>query len=178
MKKRDLWDDVIGQSTAVDLLRASVSSPVHAYMFVGPEGSGRLEAALAFAGEVFAREVVEEDEISRHYRLAIAGTHPDLIFVEPEGRNLLIADADRVILETSRSPVEATKKVIIVDRFDTAEPEVSASLLKTIEEPPMKVIFILLTEKVLEIHATIVSRCFRVDFPALSDETMLFSFCA
>ena len=126
MNDADLWTTVVGQSAAVDLLRTAVASPVHAYLFVGPDGAGRAEAARAFAGSLFA-EGADSDRAARHRRLAAAGSHPDLVLVEPEGRALLIADARRVITEGWRSPVEADRKVIVVDRFDTAEPETAES---------------------------------------------------
>ena len=104
--------------------------------------------------------------------LAAAGQHPDLVRVEPDGRALLVADTERITLEGWRSPVEARRKVIVVDRFDTAEPEAAASLLKTIEEPPVTTTFVLLAEEVPAEHVTIASRCFRVDFPPLADEVV------
>ena len=171
MNDADLWTTVVGQSAAVDLLRNAVASPVHAYLFVGPDGAGRAEAARAFAGSLFA-EGADSDQAARHRRLAAAGSHPDLVLVEPEGRALLVTDARRVITEGWRSPVEGDRKVIVVDRFDTAEPETAASLLKTIEEPPATVVFILLAAEVPDFHATIASRCVRVDLPPLGDDVL------
>ena len=169
MKEQELWATVLCQPTAVGLLQAAVINPVHAYLFVGPEGAGRAEAVRAFAGSLFGVGEREEDA-DRHRRLAAAGTHPDLVLVEPEGRSLRMEDTRRVITEGFRSPIEAVRKVVVVDRFDTAEPEAAASLLKTVEEPPSTVILVLLAEEVSDTHATIASRCVRVDFPPLGDE--------
>lgn len=171
MKDADLWATVVGQSAAIRLLQAAVTSPVHAYHFVGPDGAGRTEAARAFAGSLFA-EGVDEDHAFRHRRLAATSSHPDLVLVEPKGRSLLVADARHVITESWRSPVEADLKVVVVDRFDTAEPEAVASLLKTIEEPPPTVVFVLLAAKIPDFHATIASRCVRVDLPPLGDDVL------
>jgi DNA polymerase-3 subunit delta' len=71
-------------------------------------------------------------------------------------------------MEAFRSPVEGRRKVIMVDRFHSAEPEAAASLLKTIEEPPASAVFVLLAEEVPPEHVTIASRCIRIDFPAVS----------
>lgn len=172
-----LWATVVGQAAAVSLLRASVVAPVHAFLFVGPPGAGREEAARAFAGALFAgsesADGPESEAAARHRRLAVAGQHPDLVHVEPDGRALLVADTERITVEGWRSPVEADRKVIVVDRFDTAEPEAAASLLKTIEEPPATTTFVLLAEEVPAEHVTIASRCFRVDFPPLADDVMV-----
>ena len=175
-----LWATVVGQEAAVTLLRRAAAQPVHAYLLVGPPGAGRTEAARAFAGALFAgngsagngsagpSDPSSEDG-HRHRGLAVAGRHPDLILVEPEGRSLLVADAERITVEGWRSPIEADHKVIVVDRFDTAEPTAAASLLKTIEEPPASAVFVLLAEEVPDEHVTIASRCVRVDLPPVPD---------
>ena len=163
-----LWATVVGQESAVALLRRAAAQPVHAYLLVGPPGAGRTEAARAFAGALFAGNG-SADGGNRHRGLAAAGRHPDLILVEPEGRSLLVADAERITVEGWRSPIEADHKVIVVDRFDTAEPTAAASLLKTIEEPPASAVFVLLAEEVPDEHVTIASRCVRVDLPPVPD---------
>lgn len=183
-----LWATVVGQESAVALLRRAAVHPVHAYLLIGPPGAGRAEAARAFAGSLFARngfagppigseEGGSTEEGNRHRGLAAVGRHPDLILVEPEGRALLVADAERITVEGWRSPIEAAHKVIVVDRFDTAEPSAAASLLKTIEEPPASAVFVLLAEEVPDEHVTVASRCVRVDLPPVPDvvvaETLL-----
>jgi DNA polymerase III subunit delta' len=156
------WDDIVGQQRAVDLLRASVSSPSHAYLL-----SGKRAAARAFAGDVLAADA-SGDAAERHRRLAWSEQHPDLVLVVPEGRSLRRTEADVMITEGFRSPVEGRRKIILVDRFHSAEPEAAASLLKTIEEPPPTAVFVLLAEEVPPEHVTIASRCIRIDFPAVA----------
>ena len=172
MTDEELWATVVGQAEAVGFLRSAAASPVHAYLFVGPPGAGRATAARAFAGSILARGT-EGAAAARHRRLAGAGRHPDLVWVSPTGRALLVADAEGIIVEASRSPIEAERKVMVIDRFDTAEPESAASLLKTIEEPPATVVFVLLAEEVPAEHVTIASRCVRVDLPPLADEAVV-----
>jgi DNA polymerase-3 subunit delta' len=161
------WDDIVGQTRAVDQLRASAPSPSHAYLFVGPRGAGKRAAARAFAGDVLAAGS-EGEAAERHRRLAGAEQHPDLVLVVPEGRSLRRTEADVIITEGFRSPVEGRRKVIVVDRFHSAEPEAAASLLKTIEEPPATAVFVLLAEEVPPEHVTIASRCIRIDFPGVA----------
>ena len=151
MQKTDLWGLITGHTEATDFLKKAVASPVHAYLFVGPEGAGREEIARAFSGSIFAKYEEGQDH-ERCKDLAWRGLHPDLSIIEPEGRGLRVSDARKIIIESSRSPIESEKKILIVNRFDTAEPEAVASLLKTIEEPSLSTIFILLAESVPDSH--------------------------
>lgn len=180
MNGDELWETVVGQPAAVALLRAAADAPVHAYMFVGSPGTGRMEAARAFAGSLFAQSPDDSGGggDDRHRRLASEGRHPDLVLIQPEGRALLVAETAAIIREGSRSPVEASRKVVVVDRFETAEPEAAAGLLKTIEEPPASTVFILLAEEVSEAHVTVASRCVRVDFPPLTDDVVIMALIA
>lgn len=159
----DIWAEVNGQPQVVDVLAAAAAQPVHAYLFVGPRGTGKREAALAFAAALLGVD-------SRGRRLALAGRHPDLSIHEPEGRTLRVSEAEEIIFEASRSPIEGGRKVIVCDRFHTAEPEAVASLLKTIEEPPPTVVIVLLSEEVPPEHITVASRCVTVNFAPVPDD--------
>ncbi len=167
----DAFAEVVGQPEAVALLRSAARAPVHAYLLLGPRGSGKRAAARAFAGELLAAGSAGADA-ARHRRLARAEQHPDLVLVAPEGRSLRRSEADTIILEGSRSPIEGRRKVIVIDRFHTAEPEAAASLLKTIEEPPATAVFVVLAEELPPEHITIASRCVRVEFHAVSARTI------
>jgi DNA polymerase III subunit delta' len=160
------WDDIVGQPRAVAQLQAAGRAPFHAYLLVGPRGAGKRAAARVFAADVLSADT-SGDAALRHRRLAEAEQHPDLVVVAPEGRSLRRTEADVIITEGFRSPIEGRHKVIVVDRFHSAEPEAAASLLKTIEEPPASAIFVLLAEEVPPEHVTIASRCIRIDFPAV-----------
>jgi len=159
----DVWGQVEGQPRAVGTLSAAVTQPVHAYLFCGPRGTGKRTAAMAFAASLIGAD-------SRSCRLALSGRHPDLSIHEPEGRTLRVAEADEIIFEASRSPVEGRLKVIVCDRFQTAEPEAVASLLKTIEEPPPTAVIVLLSEEIPPDHTTVASRCVIVEFDPVPDD--------
>ncbi len=166
----EAWSTVIGQPDAVRRLSQFVGSPVHAYLFVGPRGSGKRTAAAVFAGELLA--AVDGDRAGLHRRRAAREEHPDVLILKPISNQLRAEEAERVIVEASRSPVETSRKVLVIDRFHTATPEAAGALLKTVEEPVASTIFIVLVEEVLPEHATIASRCTRVDFHAVADEVV------
>lgn len=165
------WDALIGQPEAQRRLTAAVEAPVHAYLFVGPAGGGKRQAARIFAGELLAR--ADPSRADRHRRLALADQHPDVHVLDPAGNSLRRdEEAEPLITEASRSPVEGAGKVLIVNRFHTATPAAAAALLKTVEEPPGPTVFVLLAEDVPDEHITIESRCTRVDFGPVAAEAI------
>ncbi len=159
----DVWAGLLGQPRAAEILASAAAQPVHAYLFCGPRGTGKRTAALAFAASLIGVD-------SRSRRLALAGRHPDVSIHEPEGRTLRVSEADEIIFEASRSPVEGPLKVIVCDRFHTAEAEAVASLLKTIEEPPPTAVIVLLSEEIPPDHTTVASRCVIVEFDPVPDD--------
>jgi len=168
----DVWESVVGQPDAVAQLRAAIPAPTHAWLFVGPPGSGTKAAARAFAAELLSAGAGPE-EAERHRRLALAGQHPDLTIVERVGARILVEQAKAIIHRASRSPAEGDRKVIVLDEFHLVEESAAAKLLKTIEEPAPGTFFVVLAEEVPPELVTIASRCTRVDFPALSREAVL-----
>ena len=169
------WSSVSGQPRAVAALESAVGSPVHAYLLVGPRGSGKRTAAAAFAGELIlaadGRASAEPDRAERHRRLAAREEHPDIFVLSPAGNSLRREEeVSRLIVEASRTPVEGARKVLVVDRFHTATPAAAAALLKPVEEPAASVVWVLLAEQVLPEHVTIASRCARVDLGPVPDD--------
>ena len=164
----DPFERIVGQPRAVEQLRAAVTEPVHAYLFVGPRGSGKRRAAGVVAGEL----VGHADDRERNRELARREEHPDLVIFEPEGLTFRAEEADAVVIAASRAATEAGRKVIVIDRFHDATPEAAAKLLKPIEEPHGSIVFILLSEEVPPEHITIASRSTRIDFPAVSKDAI------
>jgi DNA polymerase III subunit delta' len=162
----DPWASVLGQTRPVHLLRSSVAEPVHAYLLVGPPGSGKRDLARAFAAALLASRV-SLDEAPRHVRLALAERHPDLVVVEPDGLTVRKPVADELVRLAMRTPVESDRKVIVGVGFDAIEPAAAARLLKVVEEPPPSTVFVLLAEDVPPELVTIASRCVRVDLEPL-----------
>jgi DNA polymerase-3 subunit delta' len=167
----DAWSTVIGQPAAVAALRGAVGRPVHAWLFVGPSGAGGRSAARAFAAELFAVGAGPEDA-ERHRRLAVAEQHPDLLVIERTGAAIPIEAARDIVRRASLSPAEGDRKVMVLDEFHLVSPAAAATLLKTIEEPPPGTYFVILADEVTPDLVTIASRCARIDFPPLSDDTI------
>jgi DNA polymerase-3 subunit delta' len=156
----DLWADVVGQPRAVAQLQAALASPVHAYLLVGPRGSGKRALARAFAAGLLAEGRSDRE---RHIALAMAEEHPDLMVVERVGASISAEQADRIVDRASRTPVEGDRKVLVLDEFHLVTPAVGPKLLKTIEEPHPGTFFVILAEEVTPDLITIASRCVRID---------------
>lgn len=169
-----VWDSVIGQPHALEALKSWAASPTHAYLFVGPVGSGKLEAARAFAAAIQSGFCEGSDEAkARQARLALSDSHADVEVHEPVGRQLLVeAVKSTIIPAVFRKPVEGERRIIIIDRFHDANDAAAIALLKTVEEPPPSAIIILVSESVPVEHVAIASRCVRVDFSQISHETL------
>ena len=162
----DPWADVVGQDRAVARLQALAERPVHAYLLVGPPGSGKRSLAVAFAAELLA-QVAEPDDRARLVRLALAERHPDLVVVERAGATVRVEEAEELIRRAVRTPTEGVRKVIVGLGFESTEPAAAAKLLKIVEEPPASTVFVLLSEDVPPELVTIASRCVRIDLEPL-----------
>ncbi|MDQ1402270.1 MAG: polymerase subunit delta [Actinomycetota bacterium] len=161
----DLYADVIGQDRAVAQLRAAARRPVHAYLLVGPGGSGKSRAAQAFAASLICPD--GGCGTCGVCRRAVAGLHPDVIVAERVGAALSVGEAREVARQASLSPVEGDRKVIILPEFHLVD-EAAPALLKTIEEPPPSTIFVVVTDHVPPPLVTIASRCVTIEFGPVS----------
>ena len=162
MTAPELFDAVIGQEQAVTKLREAIAAPVHAYLLAGPPGSGKREAARAFAAALLCRQ--GGDGTCRDCRLALAGEHPDVREVERAAAAISMEQAREITTLASRTPVEGDRKVLILHEFHLLRDEAAAALLKTIEEPPASTVFVILADDVPPELITIASRCSRIDF--------------
>lgn len=163
--ERSLLATLDTQKRARDFLRRAVEGDrvSHAYLFVGPPGSGKLDAAWALAQAIVCPKGgcgACEDCVraARH-------THPDVHYYAPESvLGYLVAQVRDVIDDAALTPVRGTAKVYIVTRADALRPESANALLKTLEEPPRGVTFILIATSAEAVLPTIVSRCQLVPF--------------
>jgi DNA polymerase-3 subunit delta' len=169
MVATDHWARIRGQDRAVAQLQRAATRPVHAYLLVGPRGSGVEEAARCFAAAL-----ITADDDERAWDLALRGVHPDVVEVDPPATQIRIEDAQTVVEEVSRSPIEGQRKVVIL--FDAERLRLNEAaankLLKTLEEPPPRAVIILVTSGADQLLPTIRSRCQRVDFAYLGAESV------
>src|SRR5262249_9433632 len=126
-----MWDRVVGQARAVALLQRAADRPVHAYLLVGPRGSG-----VEVAAPCFAAAVAVPGSDGRGRALVLRGIHPDVLEVDPPATQIRVEDAQLVVAEVSRSPVEATRRVVVVLDAERLNDTAANKLLKTLEEPP------------------------------------------
>jgi len=163
VERADLWHDVVGQGRAMAALQAAARRPVHAYLLVGPPGSGKRAAARAFAAAVLGLDAADRGaDVDRAVQLCLDEAHPDLQVFEPEGAAISAPDAREIVTAASRSPVEGGRKVLVLEEFHTVQ-QAGPILLKTIEEPPESTVFVILAEEVPNELVAIASRAVRID---------------
>jgi DNA polymerase-3 subunit delta' len=160
---QSVWDSVVGQAKAVEQLHQLAVNHVHAYLFIGPEGCGKDEAARAFAAQLITGS---DNAASREADLIMRGSFSDVIEVLREGAAVDKDEAEAIIRLATTTPTESKVKVVIVHEVHLMRDSAAARLLKTIEEPSEKVIFILLADQLVPSLATINSRCVVVQFAA------------
>jgi DNA polymerase-3 subunit delta' len=158
----DVWTGVVDQTDAVRQLEAASRAPVHAYLLVGPTGSGKRALARGFSARLLAAESTDEDA-ERHVRLALAEQHPDLRMVVPEGLTFRRIDAEVLARHAALAPVEGARKVVVGLGFEAMEEGAAGYLLKAVEEPSASTVFVLLATEVVPELVTIASRCVRVE---------------
>ena len=120
--------------------------PAHAYLLHGPAGSGKREAARAFAGELLARDARDPGNVRTR---AQHGSHPDLTWVTPSGAHeMLVGDIEEaVVAAAAMTPFESSRRVFVIERADTLIEQAANKLLKTLEEPASFVHLVLLTDR-------------------------------
>jgi len=160
-----VWDGVVQQQKAVERLQQLAVNHVHAYLFIGPEGCGKEEAARAFAARLITGS---DDATSREANLILRGSYSDVIEVLREGAAVDKDEAEAIIRLSTTTPTESKIKVVIVHEAHLMRDSAAARLLKTIEEPSEKVVFILLADSLVPALATINSRCVVVQFASIN----------
>jgi DNA polymerase-3 subunit delta' len=159
------FDDLVGHSAVLELLTAELETPAQAYLFVGPSNVGKASVARRFAS------VLVGGDNAGAVRRANAGTHPDLVLVAPEGRSSITVDQARMMISDAvRSPLEADRKVFLLEEASMLNIEAANALLKTIEEPIDSTTFVLVAESEDDLPSTIASRCRTIVFGRVPEE--------
>lgn len=155
-----VWDDVVGQESAVAVLQAAVANPAamtHAWLVTGPPGSGRSVAARAFAAALQCPQ--GGCGVCRSCTTTMAGTHPDVTLLATEKVVIAIDEVRDLIMTASRTPSGGRWRVIVIEDADRMAERTTNVLLKTIEEPPPHTVWVLCAPSVQDVLPTIRSRC-------------------
>ena len=151
------WTDVWGQPDAVEALRSAASDPVslsHAWLITGPPGSGRSTLAYAFAAALIA----DGPENEQTMRQVLAGTHPDVTALRTDKVIITIKEARALVERSYFAPSAGRYRVIVVEDADRMVERTSNVLLKALEEPPEKTVWVLCAPSEADLLPTIRSR--------------------
>jgi DNA polymerase III subunit delta' len=163
-------DATADQPAARLALAAAVGSPSHAYLFAGPTGSGKRDAARALAAELLADGAPDPDD-ARRRALADPSPHPDLVWLQPAGTQHLVDEIrERVIAAAFYRPFEGDRRVFVIEAADAMAEESQNALLKTLEEPASFAHLILISAEPAALLETVRSRCQRIRFARLGPQ--------
>ena len=169
----DVWEDVVGQEDAVARLRAAATDDAamtHAWLVTGPPGSGRSVAAKAFAAALQCSGDSTADEVA--VAEVRAGTHPDVTVVTTDKVTISIDEVRGLIGLAQRAPARGRWRVIVVEDADRMLERTSNVLLKAIEEPPPRTVWVLCAPSPQDDVVTIRSRCRQVGLRVPSVEAV------
>jgi DNA polymerase-3 subunit delta' len=168
----NVWAGLVGQDSAVAaLIEAARTAPgtgsggsmTHAWLFTGPPGSGRSVAARAFAAALQCTDPGSGAGcgVCQGCRTTLAGTHPDVRQVVPEGLSISVADMRTLVAGASRRPSAGRWQVLLIEDADRLTEGAANALLKAVEEPPPRTVFLLCapSDHPDDIAVTLRSRC-------------------
>ena len=165
---KGVWAGLVGQPAAIDVLSTAALAAsngaegmTHAWLFTGPPGSGRSVAARAFAAALQCVEDPPGCGSCQSCRTVMAGTHPDVRNVVPEGLSISVAEMRALVQAASRRPASGRWQVIVIEDADRLTEGASNALLKAVEEPPARTVFLLCapSDHPDDVSVTIRSRC-------------------
>lgn len=166
------FDEVVGQQPIIQTLKNAIiqNRIAHAYLFCGPRGTGKTSIA-----KIFAKMLNCEDEFNKpcgkctNCKMVQNGSHPDIIEIDAASNNG-VDEVRNLIDKVKYAPMQGKYKVYIIDEVHMMTTGAFNALLKTIEEPPAHVVFILATTEPNKVIPTIISRCQRFDFNKVSQK--------
>lgn len=176
------FDSVVGQQHIVSTLEHAITEGrlSHAYLFCGPRGTGKTTMARILAKALLCRNAEAAraegasgcmpDGTCEECELIAEGNHPDVYELDAASRTGVDNVREEIINSVNFAPVRGKYKIYIIDEVHMLTTAAFNALLKTLEEPPAHVIFVLCTTDPQKILETILSRCQRFDFHRISNE--------
>ena len=168
------FSEVVGQEYIVKILKNTIKNKkiAHAYLFAGPRGTGKTTIAKLFAKAINCENFKEEacDECASCLAFK-ENNHPDIIELDAASNNS-VEDIREIIDQVPYAPIVGKYKVYIIDEVHMLSSSAFNALLKTLEEPPAHVVFILATTDPQKIIPTVLSRCQRYNFSKISNLNM------
>lgn len=162
-----VWGELVGQSSAVEVLRRAVAAATgdatgahamsHAWLITGPPGSGRSNAAKAFAAALQCPR--GGCGVCNECRTSLSGAHPDVTLVRTEQLSIGVDEVRELVRRASMSPTLRRRQVLVVEDADRVTERGADALLKSIEEPAAKTVWVLCAPNADDVVATIRSRC-------------------
>jgi len=171
-----LWDELVGQQHAIDLMREAArpgsSAMTHAWLITGPPGSGRSTLAHAFAAELVG---VGSDPVRAAQ--VVSGAHPDVSILATDRVTITIDEVRALVSFSYFSPSTAPYRVVVIEDADRMTERTSNVLLKALEEPPPRTVWVLCAPSPADVLPTIRSRMRSITLhvPALTDVAALIS---
>jgi len=172
------WENVVGHATKIEQLKKIIAEEKfpHAIIFSGIEGIGKRKIAEIVAAVLLCENSVDGSACGEctSCRLSAAGSHPDFYIVEPDltkaTRNIKIGQIRDLQAEAALRPVQSDRRIVLIDGAEFMNSAAANCLLKTLEEPPSRTIFILLTANRAGLLLTLRSRCRTFNFDKLKTE--------
>ncbi len=172
-----IFEDVVGQEHIERTIKNAIAQDKvsHAYLFTGPRGTGKTTTARLLAKALLCEKgpTAEPDGTCDDCEMIAAGAHPDVDELDAASRTGVENVREEIIGRVQFAPTRGRYKVYIIDEVHMLSTAAFNALLKTLEEPPSHVVFILATTDPQKVPETIHSRCQRFDFRRISTEAMV-----
>ena len=171
-----VWDDLVGREPAVAVLKRAVASAAarlqgesgaatagmtHAWLITGPPGSGRSNAGRAFAAALQCDKQGDKQGCGEcaSCRTALSGAHPDVSLIRTELLSIRVGEIRELVRRAAMRPTQGRWQVMVVEDADRLTEQAADALLKSIEEPAQRTVWVLCAPTVEDVVPTIRSRC-------------------